>query len=229
MDFDGAGRLSFALSATFDAGLTGCAARQYFVPNGCNACHGSPGNLRAPMVNYLDTDHWFDRLADDFAEVTDPLLFDAHTNETNSPDFAGAFDVIRQFNEEALQQNNLVHPDSFETAAARTWLGLHATSDAHALPVARGFSTSPGGIWQAAEADGLGLLNRFCFRCHGSVRFSIFDRPSVIGRSANMRQRIKPSAVQARTPGFKMPPDRTLTPEQITALDNFLKNLSEAP
>src|SRR5205807_2037974 len=102
-------------------------------------------------------------------------LFDARTNDTSSPDFARAFDVIRQFNEEALQQNNLVHPDSFETAAARTWLGIHASSDAHAPPLARGFSTSPGLHWRAAEADGLGLLNRFCFRCHGSVRFSIFD------------------------------------------------------
>ena len=101
----------------------------------------------------------------------------------------------------------------------------HATSNAHAAPVARGFSTSPGPKWQPTEADGLGLLNRFCFRCHGSVRFSVFDRPSVLARTANMRQRIKPSAVQARTAGFKMPPDRTLTPEQITALDDFLKNL----
>lgn len=55
------GRLSLQLDATFDASdLQGAGAvKPYYVPDGCVACHGeSPAR---PTVNYLDTDHWFDR------------------------------------------------------------------------------------------------------------------------------------------------------------------------
>jgi hypothetical protein len=73
------------------------------------------------------------------------------------------------------------------------------------------------------------MLNRFCFRCHGSVFFSVFDRPAVISRAGNMRQRLKPSRSQQHIPGFKMPPDRILqqamTPAQLDALDTFLRGL----
>ncbi len=226
LDFDSKGTLGLALNASFDAGdLPGGGTRDYFVPDGCNDCHGSPGNLRPPMVNYLDTDHWFDRLDNDFATLKTPVVFDAHTNDTTQPAFAAAFDVIRRFNEEALLQNASVHSDSFEAQAAATWLKLHADSDAHFPPVARSFSGSPGQAWQPSEADGLNLLNRYCFRCHGSVRFSIFDRQAVVLRAGIMRQRIKPSQQQAKSPGFKMPPDRALSDSDIQALDDFLKKL----
>jgi len=226
LDFDPKGTLSLALNASFDAAdLQGGGTRDYFVPDGCNACHGSPGNLRPPMMNYLDTDHWFDRLENDFATLKTPVVFDAHTNDTTQAGFAPAFDVIRRFNEEALLQNASVQPDSFETQAAATWLKLHADSDAHFPPIARSFSGSAGQSWQASETDGLNLLNRYCFRCHGSVRFSIFDRQAVVERAGIMRQRIKPSQQQAKSPGFKMPPDRPLSDSEIQALDDFLKKL----
>jgi hypothetical protein len=227
LDFDPEGKLSLALNASFDAAdLTTSATRDYFVPDGCNDCHGSPGNFRPPMMNYLDTDHWFDRLDNDFAPLknTDTsLLFDAHTNDSSQPSFSVAFDVIRRFNEEALLQNASVHGDSFEAQAARTWIRLHAQSDEHFPPVARSLNnTQP---WAESEADGLNRLNRYCFRCHGSVRFSIFDRQSVVDRAGVMRQRINPSQQQAKIPGFKMPPDRTLAPSEVKALDDFLKSL----
>ncbi len=225
MDFDTQGKLSLALDAFFDAGLTGCETRKYFVPNGCNACHGSPGNLRPPMVNYLDTDHWFDRLNDDFAGVTDPLLFDAGTNDPTSPEFARAMDVIRQFNEEALRQNNLVHHDSFETQTARKWLEIHSSKDSHADIIDRGISIGGARTWKDSEKNGLRMLNQFCFRCHGSVRFSVFDRQAVVDRSGMIRQRLTPSRSQGKIPGFKMPPDRTLSPQEIAELDAFLKSL----
>ena len=236
MDFDSSGRLATALNASFDAAdlpdSTG-GTRNYFVPDGCNACHESPGNQRPPMVNYLDTDHWFDRLDTDFPALRDAgtaLLFDAKTNDSTSPAFAQAFDVIRQFNEEALRQNSLAQPDSFEAQAGRTWLRLHSTTTAHLPAVVRGFSTTDGGaVWQASEADGLATLNRFCFRCHGSVLFSVFDRPAVVTRAANMRTRVNPSHAQAKIPGWRMPPDRslerTMTPAQLSQLDTFLRGL----
>jgi mono/diheme cytochrome c family protein len=229
LDFDGDGILGLALNASFDAAdLPGGGTRDYFVPDGCNDCHGSPGNFRPPMMNYLDTDHWFDRLENDFAalKTTDSaVVFDAKTNDPSKPGFAAAFDVIRRFNEESLFQNAAVHADSFEAQAATVWLKLHADSDAHFAPVARSFPASAGPAWQASEADGLDRLNRYCFRCHGSVRFSIFDRQAVVDRAGVMRQRINPSPQQAQVPGFKMPPDRTLDDAEVQSLDDFLKKL----
>jgi len=227
LDFDPNGKLSLALNASFDAAdLSAGGNRDYFVPDGCNDCHGSPGNFRPPIMNYLDTDHWFDRLDNDFAALknTDTaLVFDAHTNDFSQSPFAAAFDVIRRFNEEALLQNASVHPDSFEAQAARTWLRLHAQSDDHFPPVARSLNDSQ--PWVPSEAEGLNRLNRYCFRCHGSVRFSVFDRQAVVDRAGVMRQRINPSQQQAKIPGFKMPPDRTLDPAEMQALNDFLKSL----
>ena len=236
LDFDSNARLGLALNASFDAADlpdTAGGTKNYFVPDGCNACHESLGNVRTPMVNYLDTDHWFDRLDTDFPALQSAgtaLLFDAKTNDASAPAFIQAFDVIRQFNEEALRQNTTAQPDSFETQAAHTWLRLHSNTAAHLAPVTRGFSTSPGApVWQSTEADGLGMLNRFCFRCHGSVLFSVFDRSAVVTRAGNMRQRLRPSHAQLEIPGFKMPPDRslerTMTPDQLNQLDAFLRGL----
>ena len=230
LDFAPNGTLTLALNASFDAADLpgGTGTRDYFVPDGCNDCHGSPSNLRPPMVNYLDTDHWFDRLENDFASLkttNTSLLFDAHTNDPSQPSFGPVFDAIRRFNEEALLQNSAVHNGSFEAQAARTWLKLHAQSDEHFLPMDRSFPAGKGPAWQPSEADGLDHLNRYCFRCHGSVRFSIFDRQTVVERAGVMRQRINPSQQQAKIPGFKMPPDRDLDPSEKQALDDFLKKL----
>jgi hypothetical protein len=230
LDFAPDGTLTLALNASFDAADLpgGTGTRDYFVPDGCNDCHGSPGNLRPAMVNYLDTDHWFDRLDNDFASLKSTntsLLFDAHTNDPSQASFGPVFDAIRRFNEEALSQNSAVHNDSFEGQAARTWLKLHAQSDEHFAPIDRSFPAGKGPAWQPSEADGLNRLNRYCFRCHGSVRFSIFDRQTVVERAGIMRQRINPSQQQAKIPGFKMPPDRDLDPSEKQALDDFLKKL----
>jgi len=231
LDFDQTQTLTTALNASFDA--ADLPTNSYFVPDGCNDCHGSPANLRAPMINYLDTDHWFDRLDDDFAPLKKagtPILFDANTNDHTQPQFAKAFDTIRRFNEEALAQNSAVQPDGFETEAARTWLGLHAQSDDHVLPEGRGFPMKTGEpTWQPTDAAGVRILNRYCFRCHGSVRFSIFNRASVVDRAGIMRQRLRPSKPQTKIPGFKMPPDRVMNPADLQALDNFLRKLGAKP
>jgi hypothetical protein len=229
LDFDSNQNLSVALNASFDAAdLKHLGNHDYFVPDGCNACHGSPGNFRPPMVNYLDTDHWFDRIEDDFISLKQagtPLIFDAKTNDPTQPSFVAAFDVIRRLNEEALRQNNLVHSDSFEAEAARTWLRLHQNSDAHLLPVARGFSTNGAPTWQASDADGLNRFNRYCFRCHGSVYFSVYDREKVLSLAGDMMVRIKPNPNQLKRVGFKMPPDRVLDPKEVQVMYDFLENL----
>jgi len=229
LDFDGQKKLTTALNASFDAALLQSAGNHnYYVPDGCNACHGSPGNSAPPMVNYLDTDHWFDRLDDDFKDLKaagTALIFDAGTNDTTQPLYTAAFEVIRRFNEEALQQNNLVRSNSFEAQAARTWLKLHSGSDEHFAPVQRGFSMTGGQTWQAGEADGLAMLNRYCFRCHGSVHFSVFDRPTALSKAGLLQQHIKPNDSQKTQTGWKMPPDRDIPPNELNTLYEFIGNL----
>jgi hypothetical protein len=229
LDFDTAGKLTLALNASFDArDLPKGGTNAYFVPDGCNACHGSPGNFHAPMVNYLDTDHWFDRLTDDFVSLRaagTPVLFDAGTNDSSQPSFHAAFDVIRRFNEEALRQNSLVGPALPEAEAAKTWLAVHADSDQQVPSVRRGFSMNGGLKWQQSEEEGLGRLNRYCFRCHGTIHFSIFDRPTVVEMAGTLIQHINPSLQQRKIDGFLMPPDRTLNPAEVQALEQFLRGL----
>src|SRR5206468_3295476 len=62
------GKLITYLDATFDAAdpKLPSGVNRYYVPIACAVCHGG----RRPKLNYLDTDHWFDRIRnDDFDAV----------------------------------------------------------------------------------------------------------------------------------------------------------------
>src|SRR5665213_4332993 len=92
------------------------------------------------MVNYLDTDHWFDRLENDFPNLKAsslPLLFDANTNETTSPAYKSAFDVIAIFNAEADAEVKKAQPQHDEALASAKWLEIHATNYSHVQPTDR--------------------------------------------------------------------------------------------
>jgi hypothetical protein len=218
LDYDNlgnGGKLSLALHASFDAielppGSDG--NQDYFVPDGCVACHGN--NEKRSMVNYLDTDHWFDRLDTDLGDVKQDglnILFDAKTNDTKAREYISAFDVIRRFNEEADEEVHIAQPKHDEALASKKWLELHATSVEHVAPAARAIGLEP--RWSAASDDdnsALAAMNQNCFRCHGTVKFSVFNKQSVHSRRANAKERLKPNA----EPGMKMPPDHTL-PEDV--------------
>src|SRR5947209_7319727 len=102
-------------------------------------------------------------------------------------------------------------------------LRLHQDSDAHFPPIARGISTNGAPTWQEPDANGLNRLNRYCFRCHGSVYFSVYDRARVLAIAGDMQARIKPNPNQLKRSGFKMPPDRTLDPAEVQAIYDFLE------
>jgi hypothetical protein len=213
------GRLAFALEASFDANELDAneGVQPYFVPDGCVACHGN--NETRSMVNYLDTDHWYDRLDNDFPEVKRrglALVFDARTNDTTAPAYASAFDVIRRFNEEADAQAHVAQPRHDEVLASQKWLELHASSHEHFPPIKRAIGPAP--QWSPAEADVLSTLNQYCFRCHGTVKFSVFNRQSVQDRRPNIKERIKADAVI----GDRMPPDRDLPDGDRTFLNDHL-------
>ncbi|RKH10074.1 hypothetical protein D7V97_14835 [Corallococcus sp. CA053C] len=220
--------LSNRLNAFFDAAsLPGGAP--YFVPNGCDTCHGS---LRGKAVlNHLDTDHWLDRLTDgDFPALNKPdapaPLFDAGKNVT-SVKYATAFGVLRQLNQEVAAMQKHVNPTGFHLAATQKWLEVHRTAVApepdlvkravtffntgHPLKKDRKPTAAPLN-WTSAAGDKelLGLLNRYCYRCHGAVRYDVFSKDMVADQSGPILDRLDPNPTQAKIVGFKMPVDREM-------------------
>jgi hypothetical protein len=219
------GKLSLALNASFDANelpQTNNDVRPYFVPEGCVACHGI--NKTGPLINYLDTDHWFDRLDTDFKALKAsgiPVIFDAQTNDTNSVAFKFAFDVIRRFNAEADEEVGRVQPKHDEALASRKWLELHGGSNGHNFPIDRAIGTAP--KWLAdtpGDAAALDALNTYCFRCHGTVKFSVFNRQEL--RSLQLRGMLL-EVLQTNAPvAIKMPPARPLPDDARKAIIDFV-------
>jgi hypothetical protein len=209
------GKLAFSLPASFDANELSpdtSGVQPYFVPDGCVACHGN--NQNRSMVNYLDTDHWYDRLDNDFPNLKAqglPILFDAQTNDTTTPEYKAAFDVIRRFNREAEQQAVIAQPTHDKVLAAKKWLDLHSSSDEHFAPAARTIGPAP--QWSSTDPNDAKLLsdlNQYCFRCHGTIKFSVFNKQAVRERHPNIIERIQPGAPI----GIRMPTDRPL-PDDI--------------
>ncbi|MFL5358797.1 fascin domain-containing protein [Archangium sp.] len=236
-------KLSNQLNAFFDAGsLPGGAP--YFVPNGCDTCHGS---LRGKAVlNHLDTDHWLDRLTDgDFPALnkTDApaALFDAGKDVTSAK-YATAFGVLRQLNQEVAAMQKNVNPTGFHLAATSKWLEVHKTSVApepdltqravtyfntgHPLKKDRKPTTTPLN-WTSSADDKelLGLLNRYCYRCHGAVRYDVFSKDMVADQSSPILDRLEPNPTQAKITGFKMPVDRELSAQDKKRLLELIQKL----
>lgn len=234
LDYDSlanGGQLSLALNASFDASelpQTNNGVRSYYIPDGCVACHGN--SRRAPLVNYLDTDHWFDRIENDFISFKTnglPLLVDAGNNDTNSKAYKMAFDVIKTFNAEADEQVNASQPKHDESRASRKWMELHGANEnySHVQPLERAIGIEP--RWSAANTNDeatLATLNQYCFRCHGTVKFSVFNRQEICDPKLLpiIAQAIKPDALI----GVKMPPDRPL-PEDVRQLINDFINQNQ--
>jgi hypothetical protein len=224
--------LSKALDAFFDAGHPPDASgkRSYFVPCGCVACHGGlqldqgvkpPAPAWGPekaLLNYLDTDHWFDRVqrGEDFADLTARVIFDD-----------GGFEVIRTLNREMRDQNLRVQPGSHQERAASHWLDLHLSNAGYvddlskrALPGATAASTGWNGA-DATEMATLKRLNHYCFRCHGSVEFDVFDKAQVLSLRTVLLARLQPRGVLT-DPRATMPPDRDMPDPDRVALRAFI-------
>ncbi|MDI1446419.1 hypothetical protein [Polyangium sp. 6x1] len=252
MDFGASGqgaKLSLQLDASFDArGLQPLQAGKpagivsYYVPDGCDSCHGDPPpRLGRGVLNELDTDHWFDRVAptDDFPQLAKngiPVLTDGGNDQT-SAQFARAFDVIRQLNKEYAEMQARVNPKSFHAAATTTWLRLHEQTRQHRPPIERAIAPAlqgpgPGLQWVRSSSEDvelLGLLNRYCFRCHGSIRFSVFNKTEVARRRLDIRMRLRPKPAQAEIEGYQMPPDREIPPADLERLVTLVNNLPRVP
>ena len=225
--FQDSGTLGFKLKATFDARdpETEAPGQDFFyVPRSCQDCHGK--SISNGKLNFLDTDHWFDRvkpdygLADarfsqeDFTALTQAILPDGGA-DTTTPQFKKAFDVLRLLNTEIKAQNqdaatvsDINAPANFQIRAVSKWLELHdpGRPDAtrHVPPYQRGFGISP---WDPASNQDRTLvyyLNRYCYRCHSSIRYSVFERSAVL----NIRGDIMDRVVELNDLKIWMPQDR---------------------
>lgn len=234
--------LSHELDAFFDAGhIPASLSAQnggkaaYFVPCACISCHGglrldftitppAPDNhFRAPLLDYLDTDHWQDRTAkgDDFEGLKAPVLFDP-----------GTFGVILLLNQEIQKQNVAAQPDSVLRRAAEHWLTWHLEQgekpEALFDRALQASANSP--RWNASDptdAELLPKLNRFCFRCHGSVKFDVMDKEMVLALTSKLNAALYPRD-QVPDPRAAMPPDRTIPPDDLKHLRDLILKLKQS-
>lgn len=205
-EFQDDGLISFNLLATFNENdrnpETNSAAKFFFVPESCEQCHGAVPSRG--KLNFLDTDHWFDRvtpssgLADakfsqeDFTALSNSpfgVLYDGG-KDTTSTKFNAAFDVIRTLNNEIKAQNEDVGGgNNFQLNAVKKWLDLHASDSQHVPPIKRGFGAK---LWDESDEQKklVYYLNRYCYRCHSSIRFNVFDRQAVTARASGIGDRV---------------------------------------
>ncbi|QDU94491.1 hypothetical protein [Lignipirellula cremea] len=189
--------------------------KKYYVPGACVHCHG--GAEKNGMLSYLDTDHWIDRtrLGDDFEDLgRSPFhpIYDSG-GDSKTKQYATTFDVLRKLNVEIQQQNHRVNPTSFITQAADTWVRLHQQSPESAPTLDRGIPGKDDVTWNKANATDrelLPLLNRYCYRCHSSLAYHVFDKQAVLERVDDMVYRLEEEDFSLR-----MPQDRNL-PESVT-------------
>lgn len=195
-------RINF-LQASFDAAypdqpVPGGQIKKYFLPVACAQCHGES----KPQLNYLDSDHWFDRVqpGDDFSDISVKsqfgVIFDGG-KDTASSQFKKAFEVLRQLNQEIRDQNKIMDTCSFQLRAVENWLKRHEGNNTQFFPpIDRPIPpiNPQGRIWTKGNATDealLPLLNQYCYRCHSSALYHVFDKEAVLVRKDEMHRYIE--------------------------------------
>lgn len=217
MLYDDVGNVTKFLQATFEDGATAAQGAKFYVPTACIECHGA-GNEKSPYLTFLDVDHWLDRTQnpEEFTEVTNPL-----------PDVSGqlatseVMATIRRLNSEISAQNERVKAPPHVRVASASWVALHPNGVGTLPQHERGFSRAAADrVWSSSASDValLRLLNRYCYRCHGTKLYNVFERQNVVRRRSQMWNEI--------TAG-RMPEDRgrNLPEPDRTALLKLLENL----
>lgn len=159
------------------------------------------------------------------------MLFDG-SKDTSSAQFKQAFDVIRQLNKEALAHsekvalgNSIAPEEDFKTKAVAKWVDLHTTNDQRVAPIDRALAAPPGKKAWSNNPDEVELLirlNRYCFRCHSSIKFGVFGRWS-LPLFAKIIQRVSlPNGDK-----FRMPQGRIVEPTDLQKIKDYLNRIPQ--
>jgi hypothetical protein len=137
----------------------------------------------------------------------------------------GTFGIILLLNQEIAHQNIAAQPDSVLRMAAEHWLSWHFRQGPAAQPLfGRALQTLTTSQWDPndpTDAELLPKLNRFCFRCHGSVKFDVLDKGMVLALRSKLNAALYPRD-QIVDPRAAMPPDRNLSPDDLKRLRDLI-------
>ncbi len=242
--FDAGYAIGYFLNAAFDTLDPANSKQPYFLPAACAACHGHDYERGAPYtqkagrktfpfgkINYLDTDQWYDMLKFDFPKTlagNNDVVFDGGKDHSTSR-YKTAVGVIHTLNTEIRAQNSgsqrpkgqMVNGelanDDFKVQAVSKWLQLHSHGEG---PVSADKRSIGAKSWTQADLPLLELLDHYCFRCHSSMFYDVFDKATVVTRKAQLS-----AYVSACSPsgGCFMPQGRVL---EKADRDNLVKYLS---
>lgn len=252
------------LEAGFDIDDGAATLAKYYVPNGCAHCHGhdqydSGGigpNKIYPYVkpNYIDTDNLYQAMKNDFYDLaagiySEPLLVNqrqgSRFNLEELPEYRARFDVIRDLNQQMLDEGQFArrnsatdalklarenkYNDLYQFGGAETWLFLHSAEkgtkayEPVELPTVRGYGFTVIGTdqraWKRFDPDHINLLEKmdqYCFRCHSTIKFSALDLNS-IGRHKD--------TIISYVKNGGMPPGRTIPKADRDCIVGTLKSL----
>jgi hypothetical protein len=244
LDYDtrtGGYKIHRFLAAAFDTAPDPKNTKQnYYVPIACAQCHGHDQEAGAPVsgkatypyakVNYLDTDQWYDMASfGDFpSTISGPfdVLFDGGKDHA-STQYKQAVGVMRTLNGFIHQQNldsaRSDGSDLFKIKAVDKWLSVHQGNDAPVAPIGRALDLENGAaVWKDADNDKhlLGLLDRYCFRCHSSVLYDVFDKQGVLDERGTIIRRVQLPSTNV----LHMPQGRVLDSGTVADFLSYLKN-----
>jgi len=224
-------QLNDALNATFDSGesdLGDKGARNYFVPTACAVCHGDTRSSAA--LNFLDTDHWYERTrkdapaGSDFLPIADSpngVLLDGG-KDFSSQSYTNAFQTIQMLNQQINLQNNMSGAQ-LQSASVEHWLTAH-TNNIFPLTLTQRALGVIGNTWTVGDNNLLSYFDRYCYRCHNAIDYNVFSKQDVLDERGSIARKLQLAWVPQNYQNV-MPQDRHLDGQVIT---NFLNLLSQA-
>ena len=122
------------------------------------------------------------------------VVFDGGKDHS-TPRYKAAVGVIHTLNTEIKAQNGgsqrpkgqvvngELANDDFKVQAVSKWLKLHPHGEG---PVSADKRSIGAKTWAQADLPLLDLLDHYCFRCHSSMFYDVFDKATVLTRKAQL-------------------------------------------
>lgn len=218
--------LGYATTTSWDAADPElCKGLQpYYLPDACIQCHGG-ADIELGTPQFFDTDYILDKAEGvDFRQRIgdNPALFDAG-NDPSAAKYRDAFEVFRKLNREIREHNRAVDPQALSTLGADNWMRLHEASDEHAPPIERGWLSS-GNEWHKdnpLHEELVPLLNRYCYRCHGTIYYNVFNKHDKLGVQQGVEDWVGMMAENVEA--GRMPLDRRLSKSEQAEIAGRLR------